>query len=118
MDSSKGLFPQFFGGAIEGDFVEPEYFSGILAASSILFGLWIIVLTRTPKDENKEKFAFEVDSFFICLIFLMVSVIAITLTAVNLFSDYIALFLSTSSFCINVFMLGVILNKKLKNSIE
>jgi len=33
----------------EDDFqIEPEYFSGILGASSILFGLWIITLEKNP----------------------------------------------------------------------
>jgi len=95
----------------EGDFVDPEYFSGILGGSSILFGLWVIALEYTEKKEFDIDFA---NMFFICLIFLVESVLAIALTAVNLFSPSLALLIITGNFCLNATMLGLSLYIKFR----
>jgi len=112
-----GIVAQLFH-LIEADFVNPEYFSGILGASSILFGLWAIVLQQKPKEEDKRLFDYYLVFFFISLFHLIESVIGIALTAVNLFSPTFALYIGTSSFCFNALMLGFSIYSKLKNAIE
>lgn len=86
----------------EQDFqVEAEYFSGILGASSILFGLWIITLGKKPVKRSNTAYEVAVENFLYCFLFLVLSVITVALTAVNLFSPPIALLLNTGSFCTN-----------------
>ena len=97
-----GVYP-LSGITPEEDFdVNPEYFSGILGASSILFGLWMLLLETKPEQSKKplDEVIFEtsVEGFFLSLSFLIVSVITIALTAVDLFSPVVALFFNTCSF--------------------
>jgi len=81
--------------------VEAEYFSGIITASGILFGLWAIVLERKPKDKTKKRQyeTFIKETFLVSLLFLIMSVVVIALTAVNFYSSSYALFINTLSFC-------------------
>jgi uncharacterized membrane protein YjgN (DUF898 family) len=105
--------------------VDPEYLSGILSASGILFGIWAILIQKKPKEITRaisstkelgekefkamlEKVAYEkiiFPYFLTALGFLIVSVIVVCLTGLNLFSSAWALFFCTFSFIVNAIFL-------------
>ena len=85
--------------------VDVEYINGILTASSILYGFWIVLL-------QLKSIPGEVWSglSFIALFLLLISVIMIYLNAIGLVSSVPTLFACIGSFIANTFMLFIILH--------
>lgn len=84
--------------------VEPEYLTGMLTASSIVFGLWAILIQTKPK-ERVAKWLYEevlIESFFLSFGLLVISVVLIYFSALNKMSSVIALLFSLFSFLLNV----------------
>jgi len=83
--------------------VNPEYTTGVLTASSILFGFWFIMLQREPKN---ERFVSQVQGNLLSsLILLVLTVMLLYFTALSnsaLLSE-ITLFIATMSFILNIF---------------
>lgn len=91
--------------------VEPEYISGILSASGILFALWAFLIEKKPK-ERVAKHGYEniiFPSFFTSLGFLILSVILVFLTGLDLFSPAYTLGFCTLSFIMNTLLLALTL---------
>jgi hypothetical protein len=91
--------------------VEPEYLSGLLSASGILFGLWAIFIGNKPK-ERVAKHGYEniiFPSFFTSLGFLILSVILVSLSGVKIFSPTYALLFCALSFILNALFLTLTL---------
>jgi hypothetical protein len=109
--------------------VSAEYTDGILTASSILYGIWGIVITLTkpnkkemskkPEEETEEE-TFEKEferireyvyknvmplGFFIMLLFLCIDVFFVVLVSLNIFSQGIALFYTALTFFLNALFL-------------
>jgi len=40
--------------------INPEYISGILTASAIIFGFWGILIQESPKEKDEEKASFMI----------------------------------------------------------
>ena len=101
--------------------VEPEYISGILSASGILFGIWALFIETKPKDRiakwNLENLIFPI--FFTSLSFLILSVLLVFLAGLNLFSPSFALGFCTLSFVLDALLLYLPLRYvKQKGTIE
>jgi len=80
--------------------VDVEYINGILTASSILYGFWIVLLqVKSIPREVSSVFS------FIALFLLLISVLMIYLNAIGLVSSTPALFACMASFIANTFML-------------
>lgn len=84
--------------------VEPEYLSGMLTASSILFGFWVAIIQRKPK-----KGEVILTYFLLSFTLLCVSVVAIYLTALNKIPSHDALLICMASFLMNAVNLALIL---------
>ena len=87
--------------------IEPEYLSGLLTASGILFGLWAIFIGNKPKD-REAKWGYDniiFPQFFTSLGFLILSVVLIFLSGVQLFSPTWALAFCAFSFILNALFL-------------
>jgi len=92
--------------------VDVEYINGILTASGILFGIWAILIERKPKERTK-KWLYETvisESFFFSFAFLITSVLLVCLTAVDIMSSLVTLFVSAFSFFINAFLIAFTLH--------
>lgn len=97
--------------------VDAQYTNGILTASSILFGIWAIVIERKPEGKTSEaersRWQYEniiPNSFFICLSFLVFSVLLMALTALGAYSPMWALVVNTIGFMLNVVFLSMTLH--------
>lgn len=83
--------------------VEPEYISGMLTASAIIFGFWAILIQSKPK-ERVEKWRFEhvlSKLFFFSFLLLILSVVLSYLAALNKLSSVTALYFCLFSFLTN-----------------
>jgi len=80
--------------------VDAEYLSGILTASSILFGFWFVFIERKPKEERKKLlYEFAVPfSLFLSLTFLAASVVSLYFSALRRIPSTIALVMCTIGF--------------------
>lgn len=121
---SLGIFLGFVGGLYDSPIsvvnkesdlkVDAEYINGILTASSILFGIWTIVMERKPegreiiKSEHEHLIMSEL--FFIPFAFLVISVIFVSLTAVNLFSSQFTLLVCALGFATNAIFIAFALH--------
>lgn len=92
--------------------VQPEYLTGILSASSILFGLWAIIIERKPEGIFQESTYYKSipDLFWVSLILLITSVMLVLFTAVELFSSSFTLVVCVLSFVLNAFFLSLALH--------
>lgn len=91
--------------------IEPEYFSGILAGSAILFGIWVIFIGNKPKDKDAQwvyKYLI-VPPFTTSFAFLILSVVLLALTGAKIFSPALALFFLMMSFVLNAIFLYITL---------
>lgn len=91
--------------------VNAEYIIGVLAASSIVFGFWTMLIERKPKEETK-KFLYEHAfrfSFFISLAVLVGSVVATYFTALDKLYSTFTLWICTTSFCFNLYVVAITL---------
>lgn len=91
--------------------IEPEYFSGILAGSAILFGIWVIFIGNKPKDKDSQwahKYL-VLPPFKTSFAFLILSVVLIALTGAQVFSPILALFFLTMSFVLNAIFIYITL---------
>jgi len=91
--------------------VQAEYLSGILTANGILFALWAIIIERKPPKKT-EKWIFEhvvIEEFFVPFFFLAVSILFVTLVALDLFSSVFALVFCSISFFINAMLITLAL---------
>lgn len=91
--------------------VEAEYMSGMLTASSILFGFWVMLIQAKPK-ERTEKWVYEKalsKIFYISVMFLMIPVVSIYFAALNKLSSVGALYSCMVSFLFNALNLMVAL---------
>lgn len=75
--------------------VDPEYFSGILASSSILFGFWFVAVERTTKGTYMRILR---RNLIYCLVFLAVSVISVFFAALDMVRTAHALLLCMFGF--------------------
>ena len=80
--------------------VEPEYLVGILTASSILFGFWVLVVQIKPNEPKELTTAMRL-GFFWSFGFLTVSVILTYCTALNRMPSVFTLYFCTLSFISN-----------------
>jgi len=93
--------------------VEAEYANGVLTASGILFGIWAIIIGNKPKGSSTqakvEKWlrTLTCEIFYLCLGFLILAVLFLTLTAVGLFSSVLSLVFSAFSFITNALFLTI-----------
>jgi membrane-associated HD superfamily phosphohydrolase len=73
--------------------VDTTLMSVIFGASTILFGIWGIIIREEPKGVAKKWTRQNVlkESFMICFIYLVFSFIVMFLTALNAFSPILAL---------------------------
>jgi hypothetical protein len=104
--------------------INMEYTNGILTATGILFGIWAVVLGTNPKPiinkrdttkksifKNNVKELKDVkEPFFASLLFLVMDVICLALTAVNVFSPHVTLLIVTTSFIYTALFLAMTLN--------
>lgn len=91
--------------------VNAEYINGVLTASSILFGFWIVIIEKKPKEETK-KFMYEnaiYFAFFVSFVFLLISVTLLYFSALDKLSSVYTLLFSTLSFLLNAFSVAVTL---------
>ena len=89
--------------------VEPEYLSGMLTASVILFGFWAVLIQKEPK-EDIEKWRFKHligKSFFMSFVLLMLSVVVIYYAALDKLPSPVALFLCMLSFLMNALLITI-----------
>ena len=84
--------------------VKPEYLSGMLTASSILFAFWVAIIQMKPKGSS-----ILLAYFFFSFTFLCVSVVSIYLTALNKIPSHAALGLCMLSFLTNALNLALML---------
>ena len=77
--------------------VQPEYLTGILTASSILFGFWVVVMEIKPKELTRVMRI----GFFWSFGLFIVSVILTYSTALNRMPSVITLWFCTFSFISN-----------------
>lgn len=91
--------------------VDAEYINGILTASGILFGIWAIIIERMPEEEVKKWQYKHIISkgFWFSFVLLIVSVLLVTLTAVNFYSSTFTLLFCTLSFLMNASILTLTL---------
>jgi len=97
--------------------IDPEYINGILTASSILFGMWAVVLGMKPfesevYDKGTRKFLHKTavrDTFFFCLFFLVADVLLIFLVSLGVFSQVITILFTALTFIFNVIFLTMTL---------
>jgi hypothetical protein len=92
--------------------VQPEYLTGILSASSILFGLWAIIIERKPKGVVQESAYYESipTLFWFSLILLITSVVLVSCTAVEFLSSSFTLLVCVVSFVWNAAFLSLALH--------
>jgi len=91
--------------------IEAEYLVSCLGALALPFGLWAIALEGKPK-EGPKKWSYEnpvKEAFFFSVLFSMLPVILVALTAVNLYSPSVALALGIATFCFDMFLVSVTL---------
>lgn len=97
----------FFG--VPSDFKgEAEYVNGILAASSVIFGFWAIMIEREPEEETKKsmyKGGLFLLSFIISLVFFVIAVITVYLGALNELPYKFTLWFCMSSLLFNTALL-------------
>lgn len=105
-------YPQSFTYNNSGFQVQPEYLIGILSASSILFGLWAVIIERKPEGIVQESTYYESipELFWFSLILLITSVILVSFTATELFSSSFTLFVCVFSFVWNAVFLSLALH--------
>jgi hypothetical protein len=89
--------------------VQPEYLTGILSASAILFGLWAVIIERKPKGVFQDDTYYNTVSisFWVSFILLIASVLFVSFTAVNVLSSSFALSICVLSFALNAFFLSL-----------
>jgi len=80
--------------------VEPEYLVGILTASGILFGFWVLVVQIKPNEPKELTTAMRL-GFFWSFGILTVSVILTHFTALNRMPSVFTLWFCTMSFISN-----------------
>jgi len=91
--------------------VEPEYFSGILTASAILFGFYVVLIQKEPKEEQ-EKWRLKHlvgRSFILSFLLLMLSIVAIYYTALEKIPSPISLWICMFLFLMNAFITTMVL---------
>ncbi len=89
--------------------VDAEYINGILTASSILFGFWVILIQTRPK-KRVQKWKYDnilVWNFGASVVSLILSVVTMFLGALNKISSVITLSVCMVSFFANTFYLSV-----------
>jgi hypothetical protein len=84
--------------------IEPEYISGTLTASAIIFGFWAILIQERSKEKDKEKVHKRVliVLFFFSLATLILSVVNIYLVALDKVPPFVALWVCLYSFLSNI----------------
>ena len=89
--------------------VEAEYLSGLLTSLSILFGIWAIMIDKKPENVVYKWFFEHVagKGFFISFGLLVISIIFVSLTALNLFSPTISVIFCTLNFCYNALIISI-----------
>ena len=92
--------------------VDTTLMSIIFGTSTILFGIWGIIIREEPIDGQKKWTRNNVVkmSFMICFAFLMFSVIVMFLTALYAFSQLFALVWFFLSFISNAYLILITLN--------
>lgn len=81
---------------------QAEYLTGILTASGIIFGLWVVVFEPEPKEDKEWALKnITKEPFFLSLLFLIIFVFLIALTAVEVFSPSLALLWGVIGFIVN-----------------
>ncbi|TET26014.1 MAG: hypothetical protein E3J73_05240 [Candidatus Bathyarchaeum sp.] len=91
--------------------VEPEYISGMLTASAIVFGFWAILIQTKPK-ERIEKWRYEhvfSKVFFVSFGLLIFSLVAIYFAALNKLWSATALYVCLVSFLSNALFITMVL---------
>lgn len=89
--------------------IEAEYMTGMLSASSILFGFWFILIEKKPKDETK-RFLYEnaiFGLFFVSFGILLLSVVLLYLSAIEIIPSIAGFVSITLGFLLNAFSVGV-----------
>ena len=85
--------------------VDPEYISGMLTASNILFGFWILLIQRHYENDNilirKLEKTFTIIPFVYNIIFFTISVVYIYLSALFVLPSALALSFLVNSFLTN-----------------
>jgi hypothetical protein len=98
--------------------IDAEYINGILTASSILFGIWVLVLGIKPfesqvYDKKTREFLRKTvvrESFFFCLFFLGANVLFVFLASLSLLSQLFTITFTGLSFLLNVAFLTLTLD--------
>jgi len=88
------------GAKMPSDFeVDPEYINGIIAASSVLYGFWFVVIERRPKEKKLIRYYQRTGvTIFFSLVFLIGSVFITYLSALNMIQSTYALSSALFSF--------------------
>jgi len=89
--------------------VEPEYLSGMLTASAILFGFWVVLIQKEPR-EDIEKWQLKHligKSFFMSFILMMLSIVVIYYAALDKLPSPVALFSCMLFFLMNALLITI-----------
>lgn len=82
--------------------VDPEYINGILTASSIAYGLWGFVISRTEKGMDEYLWIFRIGKVFTILLLLLVfSVFTVFFSGLGVIPSTAALYICMWSFLMN-----------------
>jgi hypothetical protein len=102
----------FYWGEPETFQVDSEYINGILTALSIVYGFWIMMLGKEPK-EFFERFRYKYylrDLIYYNVELLFFSILYVFLNAMRMIPSYLTLILLTISFLFNIIFLGIYLH--------
>lgn len=94
--------------------VDPEYINGILTASSIIYGLWGFIISRTEKGMSGYFWKFNIIKVFTAsFLFLAFSVFLLFLSGLRIIHPAYALYVGMNSFLLNAFAMTTTLHKAL-----